>query len=60
MSDSGDYDEYAAQCIRQAQANPAPEMRVFLLMMAQTWLRLGAMDEQSRSVVGKIEGEQTR
>jgi hypothetical protein len=40
MADSGDYDKYAAQCIRQAQQTPAPETRAFLLTMAQAWLRL--------------------
>jgi hypothetical protein len=59
MSDRGDYDELAAQCVRQAQQTAAPEIRAFLLMMAQAWLRLGEKVEQTRSIVSKIDGEQT-
>jgi hypothetical protein len=60
MADRGDYDQLAAHCIRQAQLTEAPEMRAFLLMMAQAWLKLGARAEQSRSHLPKIDGEQTR
>jgi hypothetical protein len=58
MADRGDYEELANQCIRQAQETAAPEMRAFLLMMAQAWLRLGRSAEQAQSLVNKIDGEQ--
>jgi hypothetical protein len=53
-----EYEEYAAQCVRQAQASSAPEIRAFLLMMAQAWLRLAENAKQARSLAGKIEDEQ--
>ena len=59
MADRADYEELAAQCIRQAQQTAAPETRAFLLMMAQAWLKLAEKVEQAQSIVSKIDGEQT-
>jgi hypothetical protein len=59
MADRADYEELAAQCIRQAQQTAAPETRAFLLMLAQAWLKLGEKAEQARSIASKIDGEQT-
>jgi hypothetical protein len=58
MSDRGDYEELAAQCIRQAQETAAPEMRAFLLMMAQAWMKLADRHEQLKSLAAKT-SEQT-
>jgi acyl transferase domain-containing protein len=52
MADRGDYEEYAAQCLRQAAESKAPEQKALLLMMAQTWQRLA---EQSERMLGVIQ-----
>jgi hypothetical protein len=60
------YHELAAQCIRQAKETKAPEIKAFLLMMAETWIKLAARDEQMRSLATRaierirLEREQTR
>ena len=59
MADRADYDEFAAQCIRQAQQTAAPETRAFLLMMAQAWLKLAEKAEQARAIASKIDSEHT-
>ena len=59
------YQELAAQCIRRAKETKAPEIKAFLLMMAEAWIKLAARDEQMRSFATKaierirIDREQT-
>jgi hypothetical protein len=50
MSDRGDYTELAAQCVRQARETSAPEIRAFLLMMAQAWMKLAERHEQMNAL----------
>jgi len=58
MSDRGDYTELAAQCVRQARETSAPEIRAFLLMMAQAWMKLAERHERMNALATKT-GEQT-
>jgi hypothetical protein len=53
MSDRGDYTELAAQCVRQARETAAPEIRAFLLMMAQAWMKLAERHEQMNALAAK-------
>jgi hypothetical protein len=53
MADRGDYEEYAAQCIRQARETEAPEARAFLLMMAQAWMKLAQRHDQLQLLATK-------
>jgi hypothetical protein len=48
MADRGDYQELAAQCVREAETTSAPETRAFLLMLAQAWMKLAARCDQSQ------------
>jgi hypothetical protein len=65
MSDRGDYTELAAQCVRQARETSAPEIRAFLLMMAQAWMKLAERHEQMNALATRTskqtgaDGEQT-
>ena len=65
MSDRGDYRELAAQCVRQARETAAPEIRAFLLMMAQAWMKLAERHEHMNALATRTskqigtEGEQT-
>jgi hypothetical protein len=56
MADRGDYEAYAAQCIRQAQETQAPETRAFLLMLAQAWLRLSERVQQLETAARRVDG----
>jgi hypothetical protein len=51
MADRGNYAEYAAQCVREAQGRDAPEQKALLLMMAQAWTRMAKQAERIRAVV---------
>jgi hypothetical protein len=53
MADRTNYDEYAAQCLRQAKATTVPEQKALLLMMAQAWHRLAEQSERIRSLLYK-------
>jgi hypothetical protein len=59
------YQELAAQCILRAKETEAPETKAFLLMMAETWIKLAARHEEMRSLGTKaiermrIDREQT-
>jgi hypothetical protein len=46
MADRGNYQELAAQCVREAEASSAPETRAFLLMIAQAWMKLAERRDQ--------------
>jgi hypothetical protein len=50
MADRGDYEEYAAQCVRQAQETDVPEQKALLLMMAQAWARLTGQAERIKAL----------
>jgi hypothetical protein len=51
MADRGNYEEYAAQCIRQARDTKVPEQKALLLMMAQAWRRMAEQTERVRRVL---------
>jgi hypothetical protein len=47
MGDRVDYKEYATQCLREAEQSNHPEHKALLLMMAQAWLRLAAIEDRA-------------
>ena len=53
MADRGDYQEYAAQCVRQAQDTDVPEQKALLLMMAQAWARMARQAERIRALLDR-------
>jgi hypothetical protein len=59
MADKTNYQEYAAQCIRQAKEATAPEQKALLLMMAQAWERLEKQSERFRSLLANSDADGT-
>jgi hypothetical protein len=53
MADRGNYDDYAAQCVREAQQTEIPEQKALLLMMAQAWSRLTKQAEHIRALLDR-------
>lgn len=53
MADETSHHEYAAQCVRQAEATEVPEQKALLLTMAQAWERLAAQSERIRALLRK-------
>jgi hypothetical protein len=58
MADRGNYEEYAAQCIRQARETKFPEQKALLLMMAQAWKRMAEQTERMRDVLRRTAGRE--
>jgi ribosome-binding protein aMBF1 (putative translation factor) len=52
MADRANYEEYAAQCIRQAGESSVPEHKALLLMMAEAWIRLAEQNRESAQAGG--------
>jgi hypothetical protein len=57
MADRANYEEYAEQCVRQAEEAKAPEQKALLLLMAQAWGRLANQSERIRSLLRGIDSE---
>jgi hypothetical protein len=53
MADRGNYEEYAAQCIRQAAESKIPEQKALLLMMAQAWTRMAEQTDRMLDALGQ-------
>jgi hypothetical protein len=53
MADRGDYDEYAAQCVRQAEQSNIPEQKALLLMMARAWTRMTQQSERITALLDR-------
>ena len=48
MSSVSRYRQYAAECVRQAQGESAPEDKTIMLNVALAWLRLARQTEADR------------
>jgi hypothetical protein len=53
MAEKTKHEEYAAECLRQAEATDVPEQKALLLTMAQAWDRLARQSEHIRSLLGR-------
>jgi hypothetical protein len=55
MAERGDYDDYAAQCVRQAEQTNIPEQKALLLMMARAWTRMTQQSERIRVLLDRFD-----
>jgi hypothetical protein len=60
MSDRGNYEEYAAQCMRQARETQIPEQKALLLMMARAWTRMAEQTARLRALLAPADGKESR
>ena len=60
MADRSNYEQYAAQCIREAQDRDAPEQKALLLMMAQAWNRMAGQAERIRELIDRTSGDKEK
>jgi hypothetical protein len=57
MGDGANSQDFAEECVRQAEEATAPEQKALLLMMAQAWGRLSTQSERIRSLLRRAESD---